>query len=179
MPVRTCSCVGCTSANWDSNNTQLVQAQPTHEQTAASFAPPHYLHAHRPRSPTQTCQNVCVCVVCTPIQSLNLIEGVPPMEEFQRFQACGAAAEDHGRGGGGAGLGHTGDLSSLVAALPTGTSAPKSVFVKGDLVVLVKGTWGGGHTRRRTDAHRGLAHCQRSRRLHTGRQAMSNPQKQV
>lgn len=113
---------------------------------------------------------VCVCVVCTPIQSLNLIEGVPPMEEFQRFQACGAAAEDHGRGGGGAGLGHTGDLSSLVAALPTGTSAPKSVFVKGDLVVLVKGTWGGGHTRRRTYAHRGLADCQRSRLLHTGRQ---------
>ncbi len=65
------------------------------------------------------------------------------MEEFQRFQACGAAAEDHGRGGGGGGggLGTPGDLSSLVAALPTGAAAPKAVFVKGDLVVLVKGTW--------------------------------------
>jgi len=33
-----------------------------------------------------------------------------------------------------------GDLSSLVAALPTGM-APKTTFLEGDLVMIVKGVW--------------------------------------
>jgi hypothetical protein len=70
------------------------------------------------------------------------LDGVPPLEEMQRFNACGAAADDE-RYGGGAGMGGLaagpgGALSSLMAALPTG-GAPKTTYVKGDPVIVVKG----------------------------------------
>lgn len=68
-------------------------------------------------------------------QSLTPVEGVPPLEELQRYNACGAAADEDRAPGGGA----AGDLSSLVAALPSGGSAPRTTFVKGDLVRIVKG----------------------------------------
>lgn len=46
------------------------------------------------------------------MQMLTLIEGVPPLEELQRYNGCGAAADEERAGAG------PGDLSSLVAALP-------------------------------------------------------------
>ncbi|KAL6761443.1 global transcription factor [Haematococcus lacustris] len=70
------------------------------------------------------------------IKSLMEVTGMPPLEELQRFNACGAAADEARQG---SGASAQGDLSSLVAALPTGASAPKTHFLKGDIVKIVKG----------------------------------------
>lgn len=75
-------------------------------------------------------------------QSLTMLEGLPPLEELKAYNACGAAADEEGRGGyggGGAGAGDGSDLSALVAALPAGLAAPRTTFLPGDLVAIVKG----------------------------------------
>lgn len=64
---------------------------------------------------------------------------MPPLEDLQRFKAAGPAADTERVNMEG------GELSALVASLPDGASGmPKTTFLEGDIVTIVKGAWGRG-----------------------------------
>lgn len=98
------------------------------------------------------------------MQSLTVIEGMPPLEELQRYSACGAAAEEEGGRGGSRGASAAQDLTTLVASLPAGLSAPKTFFAKGDLVRIIQGGWLGRGRRERGGGTGRLAERRGSRR---------------
>lgn len=68
------------------------------------------------------------------VKTLQLVDGVPPVDELQRFNSASAELREDQEGG------DTTGLSALLAALPAeGASAGKARFEKGDKVVVARG----------------------------------------
>lgn len=59
-----------------------------------------------------------------------IIEGVPPVEEVQKYNSAMHREDDAGN-----------DLSALMAALPGAGSSGRVIYEKGDKVVITKGEW--------------------------------------
>ena len=83
-----------------------------------------------PFSPSDMHSSPTCCTLSVP-QSVMVLDGVPPLEELAKYNSGAQPESDSNTGG---------DLSSLMAALPTdGSSRPKAKFAKGDKVGLFTG----------------------------------------